>query len=106
MFKVICFATVGYKALRFFFFHCAIENIRAKAFESEVMLLYGDVLLNEGMELRVGVLHRYRVCVGCYRLICFNVWYAAGCKDREGALVNNSAFLLSLRVCETLVFYF
>jgi len=28
---------------------------RAKAFESEVRLLYGAVLLNEGMGLRVGV---------------------------------------------------
>lgn len=48
------------------FFHCAIENIRAKAFESEVRLLYGDVLLNEGMELRVGVGDGYGVCIICH----------------------------------------
>ena len=59
MFKVLCFAIVGYKALKFFFFHCAIENIRAKAFESKVMLLHGDVLLNEDTELRVGIGYRY-----------------------------------------------
>ena len=71
----------------FLLFHCSIENIRAKAFECEVMLLHGDVLLNEDTELRVGILHRYWVIVGCHRLYCFIVWCAAGCKDREGALL-------------------
>ena len=41
------------------FFHCAIEDVRANAFESEVMILLGDVLLNEDTELRVGVGYCY-----------------------------------------------
>ena len=53
----------------FLLFHCSIENIRAKAFECEVMLLHGDVLLNEGAELRVGVGDGYRGHIVSYLFI-------------------------------------